>query len=550
MGSELMEDHMKYTRLNPVVPLNIHIGVTGHRKNINEELISEKTRYILKKLDNYLNCKLCKTPYYFTVISPLAEGADCIVADEVLKWKKSVKKEKNRLDVILPLPEQEYIKDFTTKESRNKFYRLIAHSNSKKTLKNCKSREEAYEYTGHYTVNNCDFLIAIWNGKPAVGKGGTAEIIDYAKRTNKHLFWINSITGKITENVTWDNLGDILKYTDIYNKETLKSSNIKNNLYQNYKSLKNELNDSKIPSSVLDSLYTNLLLNFTRADMLADKYQSFYISSYRILYILAASAALTVSVQHLLYKGIPQISWLQVAVTSAIIILLLMSNVKDFHRRWIDYRFLSETLRSSIFFSIMGKKSKITEPMPYSKPSNYNNWAVKTCTWICDRQLQLGAKTDIPLEKLKNLVLNAWINDQINFYTERSHEHLKKHKIFSLAGTMLFATTFITAVCYSIYVTVFSTLNPLISNLIAIIGIIAPFTAAIIGIDVYREHLRNSRRYQNMVPYLHGIRDEIVKAEDINTLIDLLDKANEVMLAEHQDWQAILSFHDIKPPRI
>ena len=539
----------KYCPELNAMPLGLRIGVTGHRKNINEELVSKQVKEVLNKLDNSLHKKLKKTPYYFTVISPLAEGADRLVAKEVLNWKSG--DIANKLDVILPLQEKEYIKDFHTDKSKKEFHELLENSHIKKTFRNCKSRDEAYENVGRYVVNNCDVLIAIWNQRPAMGKGGTGEIIDYAKSVDKPIFLINSVTGKLSEpkkKSSWHKIGDIIKFLDIYNKETLKESKIKKNQAQHYNFLEKKLNDSKISYTLLDPLFNNLILNFVRADLLAAKYQSLYMKADRIVYILAASAVITVPVQEQFFSQIPYISWLQVILIFTVVALLSISRVKDFHRRWIDYRFLSENLRSSIFFSIMDMKPKITDPMPYSKPAHYCDWVNRTCDWICDRQLQSKPDTEVPLEKLKDFLLNAWISDQITFYKKKSIENMKKNELISQSGFILFGISLVVVIINATRATVMNTPNFTISNLLGIIVITTTFAGVVIGISKHYEYLRNSKRYENMIPYLSAVKDEIKKSEDKDTLINLLDKANKVMLAEHQDWQAIFSFHELERP--
>ena len=39
------------------------------------------------------------------------------------------------------------------------------------------ARPRAYEAAGHLTLDNCDILLTVWDGKPGRGRGGTPEII-------------------------------------------------------------------------------------------------------------------------------------------------------------------------------------------------------------------------------------------------------------------------------------------------------------------------------------------------------------------------------------
>lgn len=173
--------------------ITVRIGITGHRTLASEQLIRESVKIVLGKLDKMLS----RTPHTFVAVSPLAEGTDRLVAKEVLEWQAS--EDKPSLDAVLPLPVDDYMRDFVSKESKDEFRAFLAKAKSVLTLGETTTREAAYENVGHYVVDNCDVLIAIWNGKPAAGQGGTAEIVEYARRAGRYIFWINSENGTIKE---------------------------------------------------------------------------------------------------------------------------------------------------------------------------------------------------------------------------------------------------------------------------------------------------------------------------------------------------------------
>jgi hypothetical protein len=60
------------------------------------------------------------TPLAFSILTPLAEGADRLVAKEVLKCPDS------RIEVVLPLAKEDYMEDFESSESRQEFESLMA----------------------------------------------------------------------------------------------------------------------------------------------------------------------------------------------------------------------------------------------------------------------------------------------------------------------------------------------------------------------------------------------------------------------------------------
>jgi hypothetical protein len=162
---------------------NYYIGVTGHRTIPDEDLIRSKIQETIQNIHKSTKSNLI-------VISPLAEGADRLVAQESLRCG-------NKLKVVLPLELTDYMDDFKTIESKDEFLDLLNNASEVVTLKEAPTRKDAYLQVGHYVANHSDILIAIWDGLPSRGKGGTAEIIDYQRKNKKALYWINSQTGKI-----------------------------------------------------------------------------------------------------------------------------------------------------------------------------------------------------------------------------------------------------------------------------------------------------------------------------------------------------------------
>ena len=177
----------------------LRIGVTGHRKLENVQLLQKSVKKALSLIDEILEKNLKHAPYTFYVISPLAEGADRLVVKEIMEWQVLESVNKPSLEVVLPFPKEDYIKDFETAASKEEFETFLARAMSISTLEKATSREAAYENVGQYVVDNCVFLIAIWNGKPASGRGGTGDIVEYARKVSRHMFWINSEDGNVKE---------------------------------------------------------------------------------------------------------------------------------------------------------------------------------------------------------------------------------------------------------------------------------------------------------------------------------------------------------------
>ncbi len=48
-------------------------------------------------------------------------------------------------------------------------------------------RDEAYARAGEDVLDRCDVLLAVWDGQPAQGRGGTGEVVRRAREMGKPL---------------------------------------------------------------------------------------------------------------------------------------------------------------------------------------------------------------------------------------------------------------------------------------------------------------------------------------------------------------------------
>ncbi len=152
----------------------MNVGVTGHRYLRNTSALSAGVVLALGRIGVSAPGRL------LTVVSPLAEGADRLVAEVVLGQPGA------RLVVPLPLPRSEYMKDFATEGSRTEFLQLLEQAHQVVLLPPAASRVAAYRAAGLYVLGRSDILIALWDGRPPQGPGGgTGEIVASALSTAK-----------------------------------------------------------------------------------------------------------------------------------------------------------------------------------------------------------------------------------------------------------------------------------------------------------------------------------------------------------------------------
>jgi len=144
------------------------IGVSGHRQLRDERMVTQMTETVLDRVLEHAT--------EIVIVSSVAEGADRLVADLVLARPGAT------LEIVLPLPADDFLDDFESERSCGEFWDLLERAASVTVVEQVpgEDRTAAYERAGHAVVDTCDVLIALWDGRPSRGKGSTADMIQYA----------------------------------------------------------------------------------------------------------------------------------------------------------------------------------------------------------------------------------------------------------------------------------------------------------------------------------------------------------------------------------
>jgi len=181
---------------------SLGIGVTGHRpdglKGADWKLLRARIREIFA-LMRQVSGKGKRRPskslgrHVLTVrvISPLAEGTDQIVAEEGLSAGCE-------LHCPLPFQQEEYERDFSTPEALDRFRHLLGKASLVHELggngETEAERDASYASAGGEVLRQSDILLAVWDGNPAKGTGGTAQIVEEARQAGIPVVWIHSRT--------------------------------------------------------------------------------------------------------------------------------------------------------------------------------------------------------------------------------------------------------------------------------------------------------------------------------------------------------------------
>ena len=140
------------------------VGVTGHRglPHDTKQLIDHALRNVLEDSNDG----------HLVGISCLADGADQLLARAVLDLG-------GQLEVVVPA--KQYRDNLDLPGEPETYDKLFAMASHVVRLPFDESTEDSHLTAGHHIVDTSHLLIAVWDGQPARGRGGTADIVTHAR---------------------------------------------------------------------------------------------------------------------------------------------------------------------------------------------------------------------------------------------------------------------------------------------------------------------------------------------------------------------------------
>ncbi|MDQ2881440.1 MAG: hypothetical protein M3Y48_09440 [Actinomycetota bacterium] len=112
-----------------------------------------------------------------TGVTSLAAGSDQLFAIEVLAAG-------GHLHVVLPCQAYE---ETLKADDRTTYRHLLGQALTIETMPFEEPSEGAYFAAGCRVVDLCQRLLAVWDGQPARGLGGTADIVNYAREQGREV---------------------------------------------------------------------------------------------------------------------------------------------------------------------------------------------------------------------------------------------------------------------------------------------------------------------------------------------------------------------------
>ena len=156
----------------------MNIGITGHR------YLDDPTAWLWVEAE--MSRALDALPPPLVAVTCLALGADQLLA-------KLVAARGGRVRAIIPFAG--YERTFSREDLIN--YRAMLTGTETEVLCVPGTDEDAYLAAGHRVAALADLLFAVWDGKPARGRGGTADVVAFARQHLVPCVHLNPLTREV-----------------------------------------------------------------------------------------------------------------------------------------------------------------------------------------------------------------------------------------------------------------------------------------------------------------------------------------------------------------
>jgi hypothetical protein len=505
------------------VPAQLRVGITGHRVLQSPDEVRRKIRYALSTMCARLSDD--DRPAAVTIVSALAEGADRLAVHVALETPRT------RLEVVLPLEPADYEKDFHGAESIAEFRKLCERGSAR--VVSTAERPFAYRDAGRAVVDNVDVMLAVVDQDAGDNIGGTVDTVSYARNRGVPVVLIDPAGEDHPE------VPALKTESSTFNAMKVSPTKFQKHLQANYEILLGgDTNDRD-----LAAIGEWIVGPFTRADLLALRFQSYYYRLGAAIFSLAALAVCAGIGQLIFFSDEPTWLWLEVACIVAGLCCYLTGSKLQVSDRWLTYRSLAERFRTSVYLA----RAAIGEyPEPVRERSGREviaeGWVVETArdVWRARPNVVVD-ESDVPI--LRALLAEQWMSGQIRYHQGAERKQRRRER--QIHGLTLVAVLFalVVGVLHASHLVGHGDLGDLLS----LAGFAVPLAAAALnGIAEQREYGRHAERYERMVQNLQVVRRRMECTNDLDGLRRLTLLADAAIREEHGDWFGTMVFKHLE----
>ena len=568
------------TSLHPPIPLPVlRIGVTGHRPNRLVNVPMEVlTRHIRHELQ-LVHASACAAhhdrqagPITLQLLSSLAEGVDRIAACEALELG---------FELVVPLPMDlaSYEMDFAGPESRQEFRNLLAKAKAVFELGPPPAdRSLAYLAAGEILLNQCDLLLAAWDGHPGSGLGGTADLVSRAKTqslpvieidTNHlHAASVTDATGSVE--ALNQIIGKLLVGNQGLGKEWVQyrqeswpkrhpfSAYLTLRLFGNHRlslpprpDLHRPVEETQAPSLKSYFLWSDTLAMFYGE---RSRSASLQVQLFATIAVIAALLNTPFESHSLATR---MLSLTEILATAWLLVGVARSHRGQWHNRWLRYRAVAEQIRCVDLLAPLGLSVHLAHE-PDSTEQDRSMLFVGQFIHLVEQELGIAStqlNAAFLLQRRDRMV--SVLRDQIHFHEIGSRRYHNTEDFFRRCGLFLF--TLAAALSFYDVLHAFHWLPESIARLVEVhkslqsglttmTALLPALGAAAAAIAAQGEYKRLADRSESMQRRLETVKTRLGRTSPtFSSLCKDAIAITDVLSSEVHDWAILVA---AKPPSL
>jgi hypothetical protein len=577
------------------------LGVTGHRRErIPEsdwgeirnrvcgavEAIQAITRALAEEGAEFF----APAPPELRVLSALSDGADSLVAEVATSRGFA-------LDCVLPFPPQCYAEDFADAERRATFEKLFAAAENRLILPGSRDREAgAYAQAGEAIVAQSTLLVAVWDGHPGKGWGGTADVVETAVDTGVPVLQI-SPNPKIVPRLLWplyepmiappryavvtpsrpftpENLADLLRRLLLPPDSPMERQALATYQAERERHGRGRLEyplllhlagvqklqpkrpipggqvaetaahwapmraDARAIAPRSDLGIGTIEEAFAWADGLATHFAQTFRSAHVLNFTLAAFAVVAALVGLAIPKAKLGLVLLELVMIGLIVWNTRMGVKRAWQRRWLDYRALAERLHPIPFLKLLGVAS------PPRAPARKRRLGLRWVDWYVAAAWRSVATPSITLdektfEQVRALAIRHHLDPQIAYHRRNAQRMHKLEQRLHRLGQALFVLTI--ASCVSVLLLLLTEPAFVKEHAAWFVLPIAGFPAlggAAYALRVHGDYEGSASRSIETAAELQAMREALeASSTRLPRAASLLEAAARVMLVDLDEWR-------------
>lgn len=564
MPNEQFDSHRTEDMMVGDFSTRTFIGVTGHREIKNPEEIRTAIDNAISEVQESVlqDSNQSNVP---ALLSALAEGADRLAADAIFDYADG------ELHAVLPLEPEDYMDTFESEEAKREFNNYLSRALTVTVGADRKEKPGVYFDVGKAIVDTCDILIAVWDGDSPAGKGGTGDIVQYARRHQKPLLRIDPANPHEPKPENLDALS-ISHHEEIDNFNNLRNGvgDIQNKCEKRLDEFMNTeefdigiLKDMDEAHDLFSSTFQAYCPAFEAADHISLNNKHKFKLATILTYSFAALAVGVITVQTLFFPHHPEIVFLESFAMIGILLIIILGaaprpynlrNISDgifsifvlgtrnrWHENWLKYRTLSEKIRAYWYINLCVQSiSGHVGPSPVQDRQFTNRWMTDILIDSWENIDEDILTCEVSVESAKRFTKKHWIEKQINYHEKKVEKSRFKNRLLSISGQIVFFITLIASVIHA-----GELIGHRYSPYILLLSFFLPSVGGAFGaIRLSRAYETEALRSERILGQLRELNSNLEHVENPDDLVRWAHEVENILEIEHHNWRNI---HEGKP---